>query len=183
MTSQIQNQESALPAKPETMVAEAPIAYNPSWSEHTLRAAYDDATRMLGVDVSWAESLDTKIVATFSVSSAVVGLAPSLASGEKSVETWLFWILALVFWAWAAWQCYRAFEPRDFTVGPSPGKTLDPKWLSLDLPRYYFYSIRDASDAHDANRALIAKKAGHLTSALFASALEVFCLAIAFFVF
>jgi hypothetical protein len=138
---------------------------------------------MLSVDISWAESLDAKIVAVFSVSSVLISLAPALTSGSKSFGTIVFWILALVFWVRAALECYRAYRPRDFTVGPSPQKTLDPKWLRLKPSQYYFYAIRDMGESHEANRGLIAEKAQHMSAALFATALEVLCLAFAFFVF
>jgi hypothetical protein len=167
----------------DEMTAASIPAFDDAWDAETLRLAFQDSAQMLTVDVTWAESLDAKVVAIFSVSSVVVGLAPALTAGSKSPGTWLFWAAALLSWGWAAVHCYRAYRPRDFTVGPSPQKTLDSKWLSLDPSKYRFYAIRDMAEAHEKNRRLFAEKAQHMDTALFATALEVLCLALAFFVF
>jgi hypothetical protein len=172
----------------DTQIKKMPDAniapWDDSWDNDTLQLAYEESAGIREIDINWIESIDTKVVAVFSVASAIVGLTPTLrGDAALSVERAVLLGFAGIAWLFAAFRCYFAYQPRGFTIGPNPKRKLDARWLGLTPTYYRYYALRDMAEAHEANRIEIVRKGGHLSAAIFATALEVIFLALAFLVF
>jgi hypothetical protein len=128
----------------------------------------------------WSDTIDSKVVAVFSVASAILGLAPALKQLHSVGASLAFWIVAASCWVFAVVFCHLAYRPRNFRVDPSPAKLLVPEWLRLDPDQYQFYRLRDMGKSYEHNRDDLDRKASCLGWAILFTAGEVFALALAF---
>ena len=179
----------ALDAKPSGVApAESSLTqFDKSWDDETLNLAYEQCAASREAVNGLADALDNKVLAIFSVTTAVAGLAPSLSRRPNTppVSPWqtLCYFVAGLAWVYVVVQCYRAYRPSDFAITPRPSKLLDRKWLGLTPAQYRFFAIRDAGEAHEINATLVLERGWLVRSAMIATVVEVGFLGLATLVF
>jgi hypothetical protein len=168
-----------------TKIPDPKIApWNDSWNKETVRLAFEESASSRDVVSALADSMDNKVVAIFSVASAIIGLTPALRGDEAiSVERAVTFAISVLAWGVAVIQCYRAYQTHDFIVGPNPNKALDAKWLRLAPEKYQYYAIAEMGRAHEVNAAHILRRGKLLSAAMVATVVEVLSLGLAFLVF
>ena len=165
--------------------------WDDAWSADTLQMAYEESASTRDVASSLAEAIDTKVVAMFSVASAIIGLTPSLhgagdliaAATHPSPWRLFFYFVGAVAWVYVAIQCYRAYRPHDFAVGPNPNKALNGAWLRLTPAKYKYYAIKEMGRAHEINASHILRRGALIRWVMIATIVEVLSLGLAFLVF
>jgi hypothetical protein len=156
------------------------MTWNESVNEQTTQLAYEEATRLQTFYATWADSLDGKTVAVFSVGSAIFGLTPLFRNYPPQGGAFYVWIAAGICWIIAAILCHDAYTPRALRVDPDPKRLCTSEWLRLPPDEYRFYRLRDLGKTHEQNRDVLDEKAWSLRFAMWFTAGEVLLLAVAF---
>jgi hypothetical protein len=146
------------------------------WDEETILLAYEASKELPATFSAWADAVDNKVVATFSVGAVLVVLLPALQQQPPTPAATIFLGLALGFWVFAAVACYRAYRPVGLRVEPNPRLLLNPKWLELSPKRFRYWRLHWLGKTFTHNSDQLARKTEHLGQALILTAAEVFCL-------
>ena len=150
-------------------------------NKDTLQLAYEDATRIQPLLASWSDALDTKVVAVFSVASALLTFGPAFRNPTGTDAGKVLLIGAGVFWAVAAFFCRKAFNPRHMMIGPHPDVIQQPEWLGALPDEYRRARLTDMADAYAFNRGHLTGKADALRGAIAFTAIETLLLALALY--
>jgi len=157
--------------------------FEAAWNHETLKLAFERCEASREAVHGLADAIDNKVLAIFSVTTAVAGLAPSLnhGPGRPLASPWqtLCYFIAGLAWAYVVIQCYRAYSPSQYAITPRPSSLLDGRWLGLTPAQFQFFAIRDAGEAHEINAALILKRGWFVRSAMIATVVEIAFLGLA----
>ena len=162
----------------ESEKAEIP-EFDPSADWRTLQTAFDESLAANEISYGWADAIDGKIVAVFTLATAIAGVFPighpkvalSIGSISGLVVGFLGWMAAVFF-------CWRGYAPRGFKLGPSPQALLEGNWLGRSLANYQWYRLHYLGLSFDQNTEACEAKARDLGSAMLATALEVLMLSV-----
>jgi hypothetical protein len=156
-----------------------PVAWNPEWPLETAELAYSEAREAAREADKWADVVDTKAVAVFTVAAGAVTLAPSLQRGASSPLQALLWLAALICFLGSAYYSYCAYKPHDFRFGPDPLRLQTPEWLALPPGRYRYRMLEWLGKNYEHNSGVTERKAKALTRAMRWTAFEVIALSLA----
>jgi hypothetical protein len=175
----------AADAKPSATAPAAPSMpqFEASWNDETLNLAFEECLASREAVNSLAGAIESKVLAIFSVTTAVAGLVPSLKRdlGTSPASPWqtLCYLIAGLAWVYVVIQCYRAYSPSQYAITPRPNNLLDRKWLGLTPAQFRFFAIRDVGEAHEINAALILKRGWLVRAAMIATVVEIAFLGLA----
>lgn len=161
-----------------TRSALKPIEWKEEWKEQSLDLAYSASEGFQGVLTDWANSLDNKIVALFTLTAALAGLAPTLLEGP--IEGFRLICLAVAYCAWVfvLYSCALAYRPTDVRAGPDPDRLYDPAWLTLDPKHFKLYRLQAMAKTSVQVQKQLNLKADRVINASIAAAIQVAALAV-----
>jgi hypothetical protein len=148
--------------------------------DKTLQLAFDEAVRLDAGTSGWADALDRKLVAIFSVGTLVFGLAPNLPGLKQGGLVTALFLLAGGFWLISAGYVLRAFRVTGYRRTPDPDTLRGEAWLSLSSANYRVHRLRELGRSVNANWNVLTQKAKWVQRGLYWTAAEVFVLAVAF---
>lgn len=169
-----------MPERTGDLAKPRPPAWAASWPEETSEQAYHEAREAVLAADKWADAIDRKAVAVFSVSALTMMLAPMVQGGARlPAFQAAAWLGALVCFLVATYNFRRAYKPRSFRVGPNPGALQTPEWLALPVACYRYRMLEWLGKTFEDNRRITDEKAAALDAAVFWAALEVVLLSLA----
>jgi hypothetical protein len=87
----------------------------PEWTDdfnrETVGLAYQEAAGLQQLYAQWADAVDGKVVAVFTVASAILGLAPAFKKLENAGPPLVCWVAAAACWVIAVIFCYSVTAP------------------------------------------------------------------------
>jgi hypothetical protein len=144
-----------------------------------LKLAFEESKDLTVRQDAWIEAIDQKLVAVFTLASAVAGLVPALADTSSAV--WL-WRAGGAAWFVAAALSLLGFWPRKMFVSPNPDGIYKPAWLAIEIDEYRMKRLWSLGTVYLGNKELISRKAGLLRYAMVGATVEVALFALAIFV-
>ncbi|MGE5803218.1 MAG: hypothetical protein ACM358_13290 [Gemmatimonadota bacterium] len=119
------------------------------------------------------EVIDRKVVAVFTIASAIATLGPALGRFPFCSGGWWLSAGAVAMWLGAAVQCWRAFDPRGYRVDPDPSTIASADWLRLHPGAFYLERLKSVRESIEVNSRTINARALALRGALVFALLEV----------
>ena len=153
--------------------------WNDSMDPATVEMMYEETTSSGSFMATWADAVDAKVIAIFSVASLLIGAIPAIGGIKASGWEWTPWIVAAFGWFGAGWFCIGAFRTRSFRVGPDPSKLLNEAWTHLTPDAYRSYRVRDLAKDWLSNWEAINAKAEAMAWAIPMVAIEATALVVA----
>lgn len=159
--------------------ASAAIAWQDSWQEATLQAAYDALRGHHAAIQEGVSAVDTKAVTLFAISSAILSLVPTLHELARGSLGWWFGIAAGTAWVGAIVNGWLAFRPRSFRAYPNPDWLITSNRLSLEPNALRLQLLESLGESVKTDGDLLDIKAHALQRGLLFAALEVALLVLA----
>ena len=156
-----------------------PLAWDAGFEDETVTLAYEATKELPQLFSNWADAIDNKIVANFTVASALVTLVPTFQEVERTIPVVVCLGLAIGFWAVSVLACYRAYRPMRFRIEPNPRALMGPSWLTKKPMHFRYSRMHWLGETYEHNSAKIEFKAEWLGYAMLLTAGEVFWLALA----
>lgn len=156
-----------------------PAPWDPAWPQGTIEIAYEEAKKVEHVAAGWADEVDKKVIAVFTVAAAIVTFVPTVQRPGTAIGPLTMWVVAIACFLRAAWFCYQAYSPRPFRLGPDPKTIRCKDWMALSPGKYRYQMLEFMGRAVIHNQDQANRKADALASALGWTAGEVAALALA----
>jgi len=151
----------------------SPLQWDESWNPETARLAYDHSREVYRLVDDATEVLNRKVVAVFTVVSAIATVGPVLGKFTLWSDGWWLSVGAAVMWLLAAVECWRAFKPRVYRFDPDPATFLTPEWLALSPGAFYFHRLESVRESVEGNAAEVTARGEALRDALKCALFEV----------
>ena len=164
--------EEAIPARSEVESQEL----------ETVRHAFVEAQGVVRTLLEWANALDAKIAAVFTLSTTIAGLVPILSLlSDRTSSDWVVWLWGAggALWVATSFSCIRAYRVQSFIVGITPCQLEEKGWLNLTEFFYLSYRLEDMGTQAKSLRCNLDNKAGWLGWSLRMLTLQIIVLAIA----
>jgi hypothetical protein len=155
------------------MDAEQPLRWNETLDENAARLAYEHAREAYRALETAADGIDRKVLVLFTVSSAVVALAPLFTAITPQTASWGLWLIGGSAWAGSAFWSWQAFKPRDHRTDPNPRDLATAEWLGLEQGPYYLARLHYVAAAVEANERAVADRGKALRYAFAFALIEV----------
>jgi len=157
----------------------SPVQWNEEWNPETARLAYEHARELYRQVDTAADVLDRKVIAVFTVASAIATLGPVLGRPPLWSVGWWFGAGAAVMWLLAATQCWQAFRPRRYRFDPNPATIAAPEWLALSPGAFHSKRLESVRQSVKENTATVKARSNALGRALVCAFAEVGLLLVA----
>jgi hypothetical protein len=144
----------------------------------SLRLAYEEGLKSQPMQSEWADAVDKKVVAVFTVSALLIGVAPALKHAAFGSPAWWCFLIAMAFWCLAGGCAVFAYQARALQV-LHPQFLLSADWLGSSVNAYRYHRLRFIGELHEANAAALDQKARWLKRSIRFTAAEVLAIAVA----
>jgi len=158
------NQASAHPS---------PLQWDESWNPEIVRLAYEHSREVYRLVDDATEVLNRKVVAVFTVASAIATVGPVLGKFSLLSDGWWLSVGAVAMWLLSTVKCWQAFKPRVYRFDPDPATFLTPEWLSLSLGSFYLHRLESVKESVEGNAAEVTARGEALRDALKCALFEV----------
>jgi hypothetical protein len=117
--------------------------------------------------------LDRKVVAVFTVASAIAALAPVLGKFALWSDGWWLSAGAVIMWGLCAFECWWAFKPQRYRTDPDTATITTPEWLALSPGAFHVERLASVRESINQNVSIVTRRATALRGALTCALVEV----------
>lgn len=144
-----------------------------SWNPETARLTYEHARDVYRIVDAATDVIDRKVVAVFTVASAIAVLAPVLGQSALWSDRWWLSAGAVIMWGLSAFECSQAFKPQRYRTDPDLATIATPEWLALSPGAFYVERLASVRESIKQNLSIVTRRATALRGALTCALVEV----------
>ena len=149
------------------------LKWDQSWNPETARLTYEHAREVYRIVDAATDVIDRKVVAVFTVTSAIAVLAPILGQAALWSDRWWLSAGAVIMWGLAAFECWQAFKPQRYRTDPDVATIATPEWLALSPGAFYVERLASVRESIKQNVSIVTRRATALRGALTCALVEV----------